>query len=128
MKVLAEQAEEQYESKLAAVKKEKEKIEGALELATKMKIRAVVKLEGVDANSIPSLENVRCKYYLTGEDNPVFVEVSQGYYTEQFKVTLDDLTARTHIRQLVLEDPSTGKTWIKENFMPFEPIYELKLQ
>ena len=115
-----------YEEQLYRAKKEKDAVKEALEQSKKMEMKILVTLEDISENNIPKLEDIQCKYFLYGDEDPVMVDVTKGYRSNQFKITLTDITSKAHIAQLVLEEISTRRKWVKENFMPFEPMYELK--
>ena len=117
-----------YQNQLASAKTEVLAAQKALVQSQKMEITALVTLEGVAArNDIPKLEEVRAEYYLSGSDEPMEAQLSKGYHENQFRVTFKDITRATHIRSLVVQDRSRDnpRRWTIENFMPFEPFYNL---
>ncbi len=115
-----------YETRLVQAQKDRDLAKEALVLAQTMEIKAVITLENVNEDNMPQLENLQCKYFLYGDDTPVMVDVIKGYRSDQFKLILRDICPKTNIAQLVLEDLSNGKRWGKENFLPLEPVYELR--
>lgn len=115
-----------YEGQLIQVQKDRDMAKEALALAKKMEMRAVITLEGISHSNMPKLEDVQCKFLLYGDEEPTNVDVVKGYRSDQFKIILRYISPKAHIAQLVLEDLSSGKKWVKENFMPLEPIYVLK--
>jgi hypothetical protein len=115
-----------YETSLAEARLERDKAMEALALSRKFELTAVINLENLDENDIPKLEDLRCTYCLYGDMSPRNVDVVKGYRASQFKVIFKDISAKSQIAQLTLEEISTGRRWIKENFMPLEPSYTLK--
>jgi hypothetical protein len=115
-----------YENKLASAKADALAAKKALLQGRKMQINALITLEGTSGNDMPRLEEVECKYFLYGIEQPVEVQVSTGLTDKQFRIVLKDITPDTVIRRLVLKDRSTQRKWILNNFAPFEPFYNLK--
>jgi predicted membrane protein len=115
-----------YEQQLNNSKKEEEAAKIALAQANKMEMRVVVSLEGVSENDMPKLEDVKCKYFLPGSDRHIEADVIKGVAQGTFKIILKDVTSRTHVLRLVLEDNATNRKWEKMNFMPLEPVFSLK--
>jgi hypothetical protein len=115
-----------YETTLAEVSIERDKAREALTLSKKFELTAVINLENLDENNIPKLDDLRCSYCLYGDMSPRNIDVVKGYRSNQFKIIFKDISSKSQIAQLTLEEISTGRKWIKENFMPLEPSYTLK--
>ncbi|MEE9553376.1 MAG: hypothetical protein V3W18_03675 [candidate division Zixibacteria bacterium] len=115
-----------YEERLDKAQLDRDNANAALTLAKKMELTAVITLENVGEDNMPKLEDIQCSYYLYGDMTPKRINVIKGYRSDQFKIIFQDISSKAHIAQLVLEDVSTGNKWLKENFMPLEPMYILE--
>ncbi len=117
-----------YKQQVDKAIKQKEAAKIALAQANKMEMRIVVSLEGISENDMPKLEDVKCKYFLPGGNGYIEVDVIKGAMSGTFKIILKDVTSKTHVTRLVLEDNSTNKKWEMKNFMPLEPVFSLKME
>ena len=90
----------------------------------KREITLFTTLEGVKKSDFPKLEDIQCKYYVSGVEK--VADVTKGYRPFQFRILLRDIETTARIVRLVLEDPSTERRWVMENFAPFEPDHQLK--
>lgn len=122
-----------YEGRIASANEEARKakaetdvVREALERSRIMRIQPLVTLEGVDATGMPNLMDLKCKYFLPRGDTPREAVVSPGYASNQLKVTLEDVSADTVIRSLILVDLASQRRWWIENIAPLEPLYQLK--
>lgn len=115
-----------YEGQLYNARIAKEKAERQLADAGKSEITLLVTLEDVEVGSMPKLEDISCRYHMSGVEKPQKADVLKGYLPLQFKIVLRDIKTTAHIMRLVLEDHSTNRKWVKQSFAPFEPNYQLK--
>jgi hypothetical protein len=113
-----------YETELQSAKKDRDAAEQALRLARKMQISAFVTLKGLSAAEMPKLEDVECRYFLVGRNEPLKAVVAKGMQPNQFSVVFD-ITPDTFIVRLVIEQLSTKRRWSVANFSPIQPWYEL---
>ena len=115
-----------YERQLRSAEANANAMKEALTQAQRLQMKPFITLEGVSANEMPKLADVRAAYFVFCVDRPVEVAVAPGLSSNQFRISLDDMTSKTVIRSLVLEDRATGRTWTFDNFAPLEPLYTLK--
>lgn len=97
----------------------------ALEIANKKEVRIVVRIDGVRGGNMPPLDELKCKYFVPGNDIAIYADVVHGISPGTFKIILKEIASDTHISKLELEDKLNNRKWIKENFMPMEPVYTL---
>ncbi len=115
-----------YESRLDHAKTACMDAQEKLAKANLRTAKMIVDLEGIADSTAPGLNDIVCVYYVPGEDQPVTALVSPGMSFPAYKITLENITAATHIKRLVFADQLTGRSWILEDFMPFEPTFKLK--
>jgi hypothetical protein len=99
-----------------------------LEAAKKIDMTVYVKLpEGGNPKDMPKLGDLRGTYYLRGQiDKPIPADISRGVNSNSYSVLLKNVTPDTFIDSLEVTDEKTGRVWVKKNFFPLSPNYDLK--
>jgi hypothetical protein len=116
-----------YEGRLQLAANDANAMRKALEQAHHLHFKPLVALEGVDANHMPKLSDVRVEYRAFGDDRPLTGTAGPGFSPDHFQITLDDVTPATVILALTLEDQATGQRWRRiESILPLQPDYTLK--
>jgi hypothetical protein len=114
-----------YTAQISKYETQINKLNTKLVEAEEKDIVLIVSLDGVSEENEPSLTDLQCHYRCPVLDQEVRADVSKGYLPAQYKIHLRDIKRTTYIVRLTIEDASNGKKWVKENFAPFEPYYEL---
>lgn len=110
-----------YDSALHAAERKAEALDVALTQAKRMNVSADISFEGVNKVSDIKLEDLKCRYYIDNPDtNAAWVEnakLTKGFYGLSFVLTLEDITPKSRIEVIEVEDinPQHPRKWEKKN-------------
>lgn len=74
----------------------------------------------------PKLSDLTANYYLRDQSEPIEVDIGRGVDGNTYKVLFKNITSATYVESLELRDAITGHVWVKQNFFPLNPTYDLK--
>lgn len=115
-----------YEAQLASSKEQLDYANKKLEEEKRQNVMAYISLENVDVSSLPTLENVECKYYFMNDSHEHVADVMLTRSGDRFKISLKDVPSAKMIELLEFRDRITNREWKKEFFQPAVPTYVLK--
>jgi hypothetical protein len=98
-----------------------------LEAAKKIDMTVYITLDGVSSpRDMPKLGDLVSRYYVHGQgEQPVSADVSRGAGSTSISLSLKNLTPETHIDRLEVVDQKFQRVWVKTNFYPLNPTYDL---
>ena len=115
-----------YNALLDSYKVEVNSMRTAMERGQKFRMTLVLNLGDLQDSEMPKLDDVECEIHIIGIDQPVRVQVNKGILSQQFRITVPDVTTGTYIRRLVLRDRSSNRVWSYDDLIsPLEPSYDL---
>lgn len=99
-----------------------------LEAAKKIDMTVYVKLaDNSGLSNQPRLGDLTANYYLRGQaDKPIQADISRGIEANSYSVLFKNLTPDTYVESLEVADAKTNRVWVKTNFFPLNPTYDLK--
>ncbi len=109
-----------YETQLSEIRKDYETLRATL----RADYTIIVRLPSVDKNRMQSqqLEGRFILYDGTRhETDPPFVDSKPGEY----RITFKDIPKNLRVRELVLTERTTQKSWFKADFTPSQPEFDL---
>ena len=116
-------------NQIEILKNENELRKKELEAARRIDMTVFFRLP-VDAssNNQPKLGDLVARYYLRDQpEKPIQTDISRGNYEgNSYRVVLKNLTPDTHIETMEIENLRTKEIWVKKNFFPLNPVYDLK--
>jgi hypothetical protein len=115
-----------YEGQLASTKEQLDYANKKLEEKKRQNVTAYITLENVDVDSLPSSDDMACKYYFQLDDKPYSTDVNKTGSGDRYKIELKDVPPAKMIEKLEFKDRVTGRQWIKGGFYPLFPEYVLE--
>ena len=108
-------------------KRNTEVAEARKQLEAAKKIDMIVYVKLPDNSGQSKLGDLRANYYLRGQaDKPIQADISRGIEANSYSVSFKNLTPDTYVESLEVVDEKTNRVWVKKNFFPLNPTYDLK--
>ena len=117
---------EHYKSEFEKAKRDIKNLSESLNLTQNYRISPIIKLQGRGADNMPKPDEVDCRYYQSGKTDPTPVDVVGGPGSNLLRLELSGIKLNTFIQRLEIEESDSGNIWSLEDFIPLEPIYQLK--
>ena len=106
-----------YDQQIGEAQSKLASLETALTRAGKVNVDATINFDGVsNAEEMPDLTNVYCKYYLKGPDGDHWVDpakITPGVYPLDLTLTLEGVTPMSSIERIQIWDrnPKAPRAW-----------------
>jgi hypothetical protein len=119
-----------YQQQVASSQKQNELLNNEIEL-TRRQLEAAKKIDMIIYFRLPGnqpiMDHLTAEYFLHSQpDKRIPAEISKGIGGNSYSILFKSLTPDTFVDVLRIKDGKTKQTWVKENFFPLNPIYDLR--